>query len=336
MVSSSKRHNKPARISRIEKLSVLPVFFNLQGKQVLIIGGSNGAYWKSELLAAAGANLQVIAPADHIAEDFRQYLEVADKNHVMWEDRNWESEDLKGKSLAVADLEELQEIERFKQAAKQHACPSNLIDKPEYCDFQFGSIVSRGPCVVGISTSGVAPVLGQSIRLRIQALLPQWLEQWGELAQRIRPQVMRRFVSGVDRRRFWQKFSEKAWDSAPSQSTIHGIYGQLKEEGQGEQENQNNLLYFRKKTRSEVSEGASVVEVSQLGADYLTLRDLRLLQSASRIVSAPDVPEAVLRLARREALHQTLENDQRVKAGDEKGCVLVRMKSDSLQQNSVG
>ena len=46
---------------RISELAVLPVFFDLRGKRVAVIGGSAPAAWKIELLAAAGAQVDVYA-----------------------------------------------------------------------------------------------------------------------------------------------------------------------------------------------------------------------------------------------------------------------------------
>jgi siroheme synthase (precorrin-2 oxidase/ferrochelatase) len=46
---------------RIGDLSVLPVFLNLQGKAVCVIGNSDGVVWKAELLLSAGAHLKIIS-----------------------------------------------------------------------------------------------------------------------------------------------------------------------------------------------------------------------------------------------------------------------------------
>jgi len=43
------------------RLSTLPVFFGLAGKRAVIAGGSEPAAWKVELLAAAGAHVEVFA-----------------------------------------------------------------------------------------------------------------------------------------------------------------------------------------------------------------------------------------------------------------------------------
>ena len=49
---------EPGRLGRLAKL---PVFFDLHGKRAVLIGGSPGAAWKAELLAAAGAHVNVYA-----------------------------------------------------------------------------------------------------------------------------------------------------------------------------------------------------------------------------------------------------------------------------------
>ena len=53
-----------------------------------------------------------------------------------------------------------------------------MIDRPEFCDFSFGAIVNRSPLIIGISTDGAAPVFGQALRARIEALIPLNFAAW--------------------------------------------------------------------------------------------------------------------------------------------------------------
>jgi hypothetical protein len=92
--------------------------------------------------------------------------------------------------------------------------PYNVIDKPALCQFQFGSIVNRSPVVVGISTSGAAPILGQAVRRRIETLLPRTLSQWADVAAKIRDEVMERLAPGPERRAFWERFADMAFGAA--------------------------------------------------------------------------------------------------------------------------
>ena len=50
-----------SRPARMEPLARLPVFFALEGRRVLVAGGSAGAAWKVELLSASGAKVDVYA-----------------------------------------------------------------------------------------------------------------------------------------------------------------------------------------------------------------------------------------------------------------------------------
>jgi len=51
------------RPPRMAALSRLPAFFALEGKRAVVAGGGEPAAWKAELLAAAGARVDVFAPA---------------------------------------------------------------------------------------------------------------------------------------------------------------------------------------------------------------------------------------------------------------------------------
>lgn len=51
----------------------------------------------------------------------------------------------------------------------------NVVDKPELCDFYFGSIVRRENISVMVSTNGASPILSQILRDKISAILPRTL-----------------------------------------------------------------------------------------------------------------------------------------------------------------
>ena len=74
-------------------------------------------------------------------------------------------------------------------AARRAGVPVNVIDRPAFCDFSFGAIVNRSPLVIGISTDGAAPVFGQAIRAKIEALIPKGFARWAEAARAWRPRV---------------------------------------------------------------------------------------------------------------------------------------------------
>jgi uroporphyrin-III C-methyltransferase/precorrin-2 dehydrogenase/sirohydrochlorin ferrochelatase len=186
----SSRQGVPARI---EPLAVLPVFFSLQDRAAIVVGGSAAAAWKAELLAAAGARVVAVETLDALDHD-----------------------SLAGAALAVADLATEAEAARFAAAARAAGVHCNVIDRPAFCDFQFGAIVNRSPVVIGISTGGAAPVLGQAIRRRIETLLPAGLAAWAAAAQTCRASLKSVLPSAEQRRAFWRRFAERAFNDSPS------------------------------------------------------------------------------------------------------------------------
>ena len=57
-------------------------------------------------------------------------------------------------------------------AARSRGIPVNAVDSADLSTFLTPSIVDRDPVVIAIGTEGTAPVLGQSIRSKIEAMLP--------------------------------------------------------------------------------------------------------------------------------------------------------------------
>jgi len=282
-----RRQNKAAEsAARIAPLSVLPLFISLKGKRALIAGGSAAAAWKAELLVMSGALVEVHAPEGDLCEEMRALLAVHGPERLLHRNSSWQSAEWTSIAFAVADAESEEEAEAFAHAARAAGVPFNIIDKPAYCQFQFGSIVSRSPVVVSISTDGAAPILAQAIRRRIEAMLPQSLSAWADLAQRLRMAVVERLAPGEGRRQFWERFVDRAFaaERAPS----------LRDE--------RSFLQALSSGASGVEPAhATVIEVKSHDAELLPLKAVRALQAAEVILHDEDVSTGILQLARREA-----------------------------------
>ncbi|MCV3238657.1 SAM-dependent methyltransferase [Mesorhizobium sp. ZC-5] len=273
------------RTARIGKLAVLPVFLSLKGKRAVVAGGSAAAAWKAELLAAAGARVDLYAPLDELCDLFQDLIGHADPQ-IAHHDRHWTADILNGAAIAICDAASDGEAQAFFGAARVAGVPVNVIDRPEFCQFQFGTIVNRSPVVVGVSTAGASPILGQAIRRRIETLLPASLGAWASLAETIRGAVMARLDAGAQRRNFWERFSDRAFGAAPTVNDEHEL--------------------TRNIDRISVDRGSTIGRVTLVGAgpgdaELLTLKAVRALQAADIILFDDLVSDEVLELARREA-----------------------------------
>lgn len=241
----------------IGDLATLPLFHRMTGRKAVVAGQSAAADWKAELLAAAGAT-------------------------VVRTGRNWQPEQLNGATLAVAELGDREETVRFVKAARRVGALVNIIDCPELCDIQFGTIVNRSPVVIGISTDGAAPMLGQSIRSRIESVLPSGISRWASFAKHWRALLKARLGDIHARRAFWQRFVAAAWAEphrAPNESDF------------------DSLVDATFETKGRVI----LVGAGPGDPELLTLKAMHALQTATVILYDNLVGAEVLELARREA-----------------------------------
>ena len=278
---SADRSPIPVRHARMAALSRLPTFFALEGKRALVAGGTQAAAWKAELLSAAGARVDVFAPAPEA--DMLALADEPPNGPITIRQRPWSADDFAGAALAVADCADDLQAAEFAAAARGAGVPVNVIDRPAFCDFSFGAIVNRSPLVIGISTDGAAPVFGQAIRAKIEALIPRGFARWAEAARNWRPRVQALALPFRGRRSFWERFADRAVatpDAAPSEADLDELMRPAADRPSG-----------------------SVVLVGAGPGDpeLLTLRAVRALQSADVILYDDLVAPDILDFARREA-----------------------------------
>jgi uroporphyrin-III C-methyltransferase / precorrin-2 dehydrogenase / sirohydrochlorin ferrochelatase len=265
---------------RIGALATLPVFFKLDGKPVMLAGGDA---WKAELLAATGAVVHVFEPQP---SDALLVLAAERPEQVLIHLRLWSIHDFALKALAVGAIADDGEAKAFRCAAKAAGVPVNVVDKPAFCDFSFGSIVNRSPLVIGISTDGAAPVFGQTIRMRIETMLPGGLARWAAAAKHWRERIEPLALAFRLRRSFWERFAAKAM-TVPERAPAEADFSEMLAATLGGVGNANGSV--------------AIVGAGPGDPELMTLKAVRQLQSADIILYDDLVSEGVLALARREA-----------------------------------
>lgn len=249
--------------SGIGELSLLPLFLDLKGRKALVIGVSQGARWKAELLRATGALVQQLDRPPVGENVLREY------------------------SFVVADIADEGDAAKFTKEAQAAGVAFNLVDRPELCQFQFGAIVNRSPVIVSISTSGAAPVLAQTIRQRIESILPENLGAWGVLAKRLRGRITHAIHDSSLRRAVWQRFAGLAMSgTGTAEHDEHSLLASLLE----------TSVHQRKPV---------VIEIPP-ERDLMTLKNCRMLMNADVVYDCSGC-DFVKSLIRREAVYVRLD-----------------------------
>jgi len=255
------------------RLANLPVFLRLDGRKAVLAGSGDPTAWKAELLVAAGADMLLLAP-----EPSAKLAEVIAGGRVRHERRAWREADFDGALAAIIEARDDAEAERFRVGARRAGALVNAIDRPDYCDFSFGSIVDRSPLLIAISTDGAAPVFAQAIRSRIEALFPESLRDWANAARAWRPRF-----AGFDlarRRAIWADFAARALasvDRGPTEADFEALSKAARP---------GRLI---------------VAGVGPGAVDLVTLRAVRALQAADFVVEDGVIDPQVRAFGRREA-----------------------------------
>jgi uroporphyrin-III C-methyltransferase/precorrin-2 dehydrogenase/sirohydrochlorin ferrochelatase len=171
-------------------LPVLPIFLRLQGRPVLLVGGGPVAASKLSALLDAGGQVTVVAP---------EVLPELERPGVRVLRRPFAPADLDGVWLAVAAAPGPVNRE-VAAAAEPRRVFVNAADDLEAASAFLGGVVRRGDVTVAISTGGGAPAFAGLLREALDAVLPEEVGAWLDLARRVREEHRRDRVPFGERR----------------------------------------------------------------------------------------------------------------------------------------
>ncbi|MFT5781401.1 MAG: uroporphyrin-III C-methyltransferase/precorrin-2 dehydrogenase/sirohydrochlorin ferrochelatase [Pseudomonas sp.] len=263
-------------------MDFLPLFHNLKGRTVLLVGGGEVALRKGRLLADAGAVLRVVAP-----QIDAQLLSMAAVSHGQGELRGYQETDLAGVCLVIAATDDQALNAQVSQHAQTRGIPVNAVDAPALCSVIFPAIVDRSPLIVAITSGGDAPVLARLIRAKIETWIPAAYGQLAGLSKRFRAQVKGLFPDVQQRRVFW----EEVFQGQVAESVFAGKLGE------GERLLEEKIAGAAPKSLGEVY----LVGAGPGDPDLLTFRALRLMQQADVVLYDRLVAPEIVELCRRDA-----------------------------------
>lgn len=149
-------------------MTLLPLFLDLNAKQVLLVGGGSVAQAKLRSLLPTGATLRAVAI--RFSEGFRQ--EAVGRGVQLFE-RPFEPGDLDGIHLVVSATNDPEVNAHIAAQARQRGIWINAVDDSAACDALFASTLRRGPFTLAISTEGAFAGLSRALRLALEDLLPE-------------------------------------------------------------------------------------------------------------------------------------------------------------------
>ena len=146
---------------------LFPVFLDLKGKIVLVVGAGIVATRKIDELAAMGATLRVVAPRVTVEIEAR-----ASAGELTLERRAFAERDVDGAWFVVASTDDAEAQRAVADACERARVFCIAVDDPPNASAYGGGVVRRGPVTIAISTSGEAPAVARLLRELLEQVLP--------------------------------------------------------------------------------------------------------------------------------------------------------------------
>lgn len=264
-------------------MNYLPVFMKVQDQRCVLVGAGEVASRKAALLARTGAFIVVVAPL--VRDDIRELIQ---RHGGEIHQRKFVDSDLDQAALVIAATDDDTVNRHVSELARARQIPVNVVDQTELCSFIVPAIVDRSPVVVAISTEGSSPVFARQLKEKIEILLPSAYGHLASLLGSLRDRVKQAVTDGTLRRRFWEKL-------------LSGTMPELVLSGR-----EQDAMRVFDQTLANMSKAEVRGEVYLVGAgpgdpDLLTLKALRLMQSADVVLYDRLVSDEIMQKVRPDA-----------------------------------
>lgn len=290
-------------------MQALPIFFNINNRPCVVIGGGEVATRKVTMLLKAHAAITLYSPM--LCDELQA---MADANEIQYVNAHFEASQINGACMVIAATDDEDVNIAVSNAAKAQNIPVNVVDAPQLCTFTMGSIIDRSPIVIAISSEGNAPVLARYIRAKIEAMLPATYGRIADIAGEFRDKVKAKFATTQARRIFWEGVLQ-----GPVVERV------LSGQEQSARELLDKLIADADNTKNQG-------EVFLVGGgpgdpDLLTFRALRLMQQCDVCVYDKLVSPEVMELVRRDAelIYVGKSRDQHTLPQEEINALLAKL-----------
>lgn len=166
-----------------------PVFLDLQGRPVVVIGGGTVALGKVKGLLEAGAQVTVISPELH-----PEVAELAAQGRVRHLAREYRPGDLEGYHLAFVATDDRSVNAQVAREGKERRVWVNAVDDPPNCDFIMPAVLRKGSITIAISTGGGSPAAARKLREELERLLGDEYALMLEVASEVRQELRSRGI----------------------------------------------------------------------------------------------------------------------------------------------
>lgn len=180
-----------------------PVFLDLAGRSVVLIGADAAMAGLARQFIEAGAGVSAFDPEP--SEAMRALAPP-----VRLRARRWRAGDFHGASLVVCAADEARP-QRARTAARAAQAVFHQVGAPQASDVMLGAVAAAGPLALGVAAPGAPWAVAEAVRTRLAAALPARFDAFLEAAARMREETGRAIPDDARRAGFWREACEAAF-----------------------------------------------------------------------------------------------------------------------------
>lgn len=179
-------------------MAYFPIFLEMKGRPVIVIGGGEVGAEKVRSLLTAEADVTVVSP------DLHPELEALKANgairHVA---RAWREGDIDGFDLVMIATDDRSVNAVIAAEAKRKRIWVNAADDPPNCDFILPSVVRKGSVTLAASTGGSSPAMARRLREELEVYLDLEIPELNDLLGEVRSLLREKGIR--PERETWQR-----------------------------------------------------------------------------------------------------------------------------------
>lgn len=179
-------------------MAYYPIFLEMKGRPVIVIGGGEVGLEKVRGLLAAEARVTVVSPQLH--PELEALKAAGAIEHIA---RDWREGDIDGFELVMIATDDRSVNGAIAAEAKRKRIWVNAADDPPNCDFILPSVVRKGSVTLAASTGGSSPAMARRLREELEVYLDLEIPELNDLLGEVRARLRERGIR-PDRER-WQQ-----------------------------------------------------------------------------------------------------------------------------------
>ncbi len=190
-------------MSEDSQVKYYPLFIDLKGKKVVVVGGGRVAERKVRDLVATGADVSLVSP--DLTPGLKELVDAGVVQHLM---EPFSPEHLQGAWLIIAATNDPNAQRRIFDEATARRIFCNVVDQPELCSFIVPASVRRGDLCISISTSGSSPALARKIRKELERVFGPVYATYVSMIGKLRQVIMDQIPPGEERKDLLQRLAD--------------------------------------------------------------------------------------------------------------------------------